>query len=119
MNVSTATISITDLRLRTLIGFLPWEKEKKQDVVISIQFMCDIARCISSDDVADTVDYKKIKDDVVAFVEQSQHNLIEKLAAEIARITLANPGVQSVRVRVDKPGALRYADSVSVELTAS
>ncbi len=42
--------------------------------------------------------------------------LVERLAERIADLCLDSPGVQRVRVRVDKPGALRFARSVAVEI---
>ncbi len=68
------------------------------------------------DQIADTVNYKKLKDKVVKVVESSSNRLLEALAYSIAKICLAEERVEKVKVTVDKPGALSYARSVAFEL---
>ena len=109
-------IHIRDLLLRCIIGLNPEERAKAQDVLINITLAVDLAASGASDRIADTVDYKALKQQVVAMVEDSSFHLIERLAEEIARICLAFPGVERARVLVDKPGALRFARSVAVEI---
>jgi len=108
---------IHDLLLRCIIGINDDERVKKQDVNIDITLHCDLAAARKSDDLADTVDYKALKLRIVEMVEGSQYFLVERLADEIASICLAEPRVQRVDVHVEKPGALRFARTVSVEIT--
>lgn len=112
-----AIIRITDLCLRTIIGTYDWERKTLQDVVINVSLEFDATKASKSDAIKDTVDYKEITKNIIAFVEKSKFFLIEKLAAEVLKIVLSNRKVISATVRVDKPGALRFAKSVSVELT--
>jgi len=109
-------IFIQDLLLRCVIGIFPHEREIKQDVILNLTLFADLRRAAETDDIADTVDYKMLKDRIVAFVEPSAFNLIESLAEGVARICLEQAGVAGVTVRVDKPGALRFARSVAVEI---
>lgn len=111
-----AVIRITNLRLRTIIGAHDWERNHKQDVIINIRIEFDAQKSSGSDNLKDTVDYKTISKDVINEVEGSSYHLIEKLAARLLDIVTAHPGVAAATVRVDKPHALRFADSVSVEL---
>jgi D-erythro-7,8-dihydroneopterin triphosphate epimerase len=110
-------IIIRDLSLRCIIGINDDERREKQDVLINIRLLADLARSAATDDIADTVNYKGIKKRVIALVEQSEYFLIERLADAIARCCLADPGVQAATVTIDKPGALRFARSVAVEIT--
>lgn len=110
-------IRIEDLALRCIIGFNPEERNKKQDVLIQITLRTDLRAAGKTDNVADTVDYKTIKNGVVELVEASSFRLLEKLAQEVAELCLGDPGVQRVDVRVDKPGALRFARTVSVDIS--
>ena len=110
-------IRIRDVLLRCIIGINDDERREKQDVVINIVLECDHSAAAKSDDLADAVDYKGIKKDVIKLVEASQFNLIEKLADRIADTCLQNPRVQRATVTVDKPAALRFARSVAVEVT--
>ena len=109
-------IQIRDLFLRCILGINPEERTKRQDVLINITLYADLSRACQSDQVEETVDYKKIKNQVVAMVEQSSYFLIERLAERIAEICLESQLVQQVRVLVEKPGALRFARSVGVEI---
>ncbi|MDY0000559.1 MAG: dihydroneopterin aldolase [Polyangia bacterium] len=110
-------IHIRDLRLRCIIGIFPDERRAKQDVEVNITLLADLRRACQSDDFAQTVDYKGVKKRVVALVEASEFLLIERLAQSIADLCLDTPGVAAVRVVVDKPGALRFARSVAVDIT--
>ncbi len=113
---STDRIHIRGLRLRTRIGVADWEKKDRQDIVIDMTIHSDQRPAAASDAIADTVDYKGVRDDVVAFVEFSQHELLEALAQDVADRVLAHDGVQAVDVTIDKPLALRFADSVAVSI---
>lgn len=109
-------IYIQDLLCRCIVGINPEEREKKQDVIINITLDVDLRAASKSDKIADTVDYKGIKTRVIDAVETSADFLIERLAQRIADVCLADARVEGVRVRVDKPGALRFAKTVAVEL---
>jgi FolB domain-containing protein len=117
MPIPLDRLKITDLMARTYVGFNDWEQEKKQDVAISLTLHADLSRACRSDDVADTVDYKDIKKQILALVEGGRFMLIEKMAADIADICLAAPAVERVDVVVDKLQALRFARSVQVAIT--
>ena len=110
-------IFIRDLALRCIIGIYPEERREKQDVVINVAMDCDLRKAGRSDELEDTVDYKKIKKAILKLVEDSHFQLIESLAENIADIALSDDKVQQVTVTIDKPGALRFARSSAVEIT--
>ena len=114
-----ATIYITDLRLRCIIGANDWERDHKQDVVINIDIEFDATKSSESDDLKDTLDYKTVTKKIIEEVEASQFFLLEKLVSKVLDIICEHPLVEEARVKIDKPGALRFADSVSIELTRS
>lgn len=110
-------ILIEGLLVRCIIGINDHERRERQDVIISIALSADIKKACSSDRVEDTVDYKALKKEVMAYAESSNFFLIEALAEAIADICLARPLVKEAKVRVDKPAALRFSKSVAVEIT--
>ena len=112
-----ATIRITNLKLRTIIGTNDWERTTKQDVLINITLEFDGTKPTKTDDLNDTVDYKTLTKKIIKTVEESQFYLLEKLTNTILNLALKNPRVLAATVRVDKPQALRFAESVSVELS--
>jgi dihydroneopterin aldolase/D-erythro-7,8-dihydroneopterin triphosphate epimerase len=110
-----ATLTIRGLAARTYIGVTAEERAKRQDVLIDLAL--DVAtRAGRTDRIRDAVDYKAVKDAVLRYVEDTEHRLLEALAQGVADLCLRTPGVESVEVEVDKPGALRFARSVAVRL---
>ena len=109
-------ILIRDLLIRGIIGIHDWEREKKQDILINIEMLADCRPAGESDDFEKAVDYRAVAKSVIALVEDSQFFLVEKMAEEIAKICLANPKVELATVRVEKPGAVRFSQSVGIEV---
>ena len=110
-------IHIRDLQCRCVLGVNPDERRNKQDVVIDITLYADLAAAGRSDDLRDTVNYRAVKKQVLEMVEASSFHLVERLAERVAEICLAPPPIRLVRVLVEKPGALRFARTVGVEIT--
>ena len=115
----TDQIQIKDLLLRTIIGINDEERRNRQDVLINVTLLADTRAAGASDDIADAVNYRTIAKRIIALVEGSSFFLVEKLAAEIAAICLQDARVERARVRVEKPGALRFARSVGIEIERS
>ncbi|UCE87243.1 MAG: dihydroneopterin aldolase [Deltaproteobacteria bacterium] len=113
----TDRIHVQDLLLRTIIGVHDWEREARQDVRINLVLEVDLGPASRSDDLADSVDYRALTKRVIAHVEASSYGLLERLAGSIADLALAEfPKLSAITVKVDKPGALRFARSVAVEI---
>lgn len=110
-------ILIEGLTARCIIGVNHDERRERQDVVIDIDLYTDMATPGRTDDINDAVNYREVKKKVLAFVETSEFFLIEALAEAISRLCLEEPSVEKVRVRVNKPLALRFARTVGVEIT--
>lgn len=110
-------IIVKDLLLRGIIGINPDERVKAQDILINVVMFADINAAAASDNIADAVDYKTITKSIIRHVENSSDFLVEKLVTDIARLILAaTDQVTKVQVRVEKPGALRFARSVGIEI---
>lgn len=109
-------IFIKDLLLRGIIGINDWEREKKQDILINVSLFADLRKAGVSDSIEDSVNYRTITKKIIRHVEQSERFTVEALARDIVSICLQESGVLKARVRVEKPGALRFARSVGVEI---
>jgi len=107
-------IYLNDLRIETVIGVFDWERKIKQEVVIDLEMATDIRRAAESDELADTLDYKSVAKQVIAFVEQSDFQLVETLAERVAAIVRQEFGVPWLRLRINKQGAVRGARDVGV-----
>jgi D-erythro-7,8-dihydroneopterin triphosphate epimerase len=110
-------IHIRDLALRCVIGVFPEERTERQDILLNIALSCDFGRSVDTDRLEDTVDYKALTKRIIALVEASEFRLLEALADRVAGICLEDPRVNRATVCIDKPGALRFARSVAVEVT--
>jgi FolB domain-containing protein len=109
-------IIIKDLLVRGIIGVNDWEREHPQDILINIEIGADISKAGQTDDLNHSVNYRTVAKKVIAHTETAARLTVEALATDIAALCLAEPGALSVRVRVEKPGALRFARSVGVEI---
>ena len=109
--ISLATINIRNLRLRTYIGFNPEERIKKQDVVLNIQIRYRPNPSVLDDEVEGALNYKIIRQ-----VEEGRFLLLEKLVADVLATCSNHADVSQASVTIDKPHALRFAESVSLTL---
>jgi len=108
-------IWIRGLRCRTYVGIEDWEQRDRQEVRIDLELEADLAGAGASDRIESTVNYRSVAKRTLALVEEGRFQLVEKLAESIAGMVLGEfPSVATVRVRVEKPGALRFAESVAV-----
>ncbi len=112
-------ILINDLAARCIIGVDQEERRDKQDVLINLALCADLTKAGKTDRFEDTVDYREIKKRIVVMVENSRYYLVEALAEAVSEICLSNPKVVEVKVKVEKPSALRFARTVGVEITRS
>lgn len=109
-------ILIKDLHVRGIIGVNDWERAEKQDILINLTLTADLREAGRSDDIDDTVNYRTVTKQTLTLVESSSRCTVEALAEDIAKLCLAIKGVNEARVRVEKPGAVRFAGSVGVEI---
>lgn len=117
--MSRDKILIRDLLVRGIIGINDWERKKKQDILVNLVLHLDTRAAASSDRIEDSLNYRSLTKAVVGHVEASSHFLVEALAADLARIAVVDYGAEEATVRVEKPGALRFAQSVGIEIVRS
>ena len=112
-------IFLSALTVECIVGIWEWERRVKQTVIIDLEMAADIRRAAASDHIDDTIDYKKVAKRLLAFVGESQFNLVETLAEQIARVIVTEFGVSWVKVRLNKQGAIRGARDVGIEIERS
>jgi dihydroneopterin aldolase len=109
-------IFLRGLTAECIIGFIAWERQVKQTVVIDLELPVDCARAAQTDDVADTLDYKQLAKRAVAFIETTQFKLVETLAQRLAELLIAEFALEWVRLSLNKPGALSSSRDVGVTI---
>lgn len=117
MHDCIAVIRVSNLRLRTFIGFNPEERSKQQDIVVNVEIHhIASAAALEDDDVSSALNYKNVTKSIIRHVETGRFLLLEKLVNDLVGICSSDPKVTRAVVTVDKPHALRFADSVSLTL---
>ena len=113
-------IRVKDLSLRTFIGFKPHEKKHKQDVLIQLEVEVETSMVEHNDDYqADGFyDYRSMTKSVIKLVEESRFDLLEALTRKVLDEIMSNPLVKKATVEIEKPHALRYSRTVSVEMSS-
>ena len=107
-------VFIRDLQIETVIGIYDWERKVRQIISLDIDMATDIQKAASSDNIDDTLSYKTVAKRLIAFVEESEFELVEALAEKICAIILEEFDVPWVRLVLSKPGAVRGSKSVGV-----
>lgn len=102
------------LKVECIIGIWEWERAAKQTVIIDLDMASDVARAAASDEIKDAVDYKAVAKRLEQFVGESQYQLVETMAENVARLLLEEFGLPWVRVRINKKGAVSNARDVGI-----
>jgi len=114
-----AIIRIKNLLLRTYIGFNDEEIREKQDVIINMTIDVDLSHTIKNDVIDGSYNYKTITKNIIELVQGQKYKMLETLTQSVLDEVMKYKKVRFARVEADKPHALRFAESVSVELEAS
>ncbi len=107
-------VFINELRIETIIGIYDWERKVRQTISLDLEMATDIRKSAATDAIDDTLDYKAVAKRLIAFVGESEYQLVETLAEKIAEIVLSEFSVPWVKLTVHKPGAVRGSRDVGV-----
>ena len=110
-------IFIKDLLVRGVIGVTEREREQPQDILVNITVFADSRQAGNTDEISQSVNYRTIAKKTLAYVEQARRYTVEALAADIMKLVLEEANVLGAKVRVEKPGAVRFSRSVGIEIT--
>ncbi len=110
-------IHIRDLEIRCIIGVYDHERTDKQELRVNLTLHADLAKACKNDKLEDTIDYKALKKRILEVAENTSYFLVERLAEHIAELCIEDERVMRADVTIDKPGALRWAKSVAVEIS--
>lgn len=110
------TITLTDLEVHYRVGVPDAERAVPQRLLLTVEMQHDFTRAAASDDLRETIDYHAVSRRLLNFGEGRDWRLIEKLAADLAAMVLADFGAEVVNVEVKK-FIIPEARHVSVRLT--
>lgn len=109
-------VFITNILARGIIGVNEWEREKPQNILINIELGTENRPKAAKDSISECIDYSKMTKKVIYHAETAKRFTVEALAEDIAQICLDDPRVLKTTVRVEKPGAVRFAQSAGVQI---
>ena len=109
-------IEIQKLIVPTLIGVYDWERESTTDLIMSIQILADLRAAMRSDDVQDTIDYAEVANEVKSLAANTSFELLEALGKAISEHLLSTFSIEHLSLRIEKPGILPDAQTVSVSM---
>jgi 7,8-dihydroneopterin aldolase/epimerase/oxygenase len=107
-------VFIRGLRLETVVGVHPWERNSPRTVVLDLELGSDCARAAATDCIADALDYDAVVRQLTEFVGQSRFALVETLAEGCVAILRERLGIPWVRLTLCKPGAVGAGVDVGV-----
>ncbi|MFL2482250.1 MAG: dihydroneopterin aldolase [Gammaproteobacteria bacterium] len=107
-------IFLSEMKIETTVGIWEWEKRIKQQVIIDIEMSADIKKAAATDQIEDTLNYKAVAKSVRKLVEESSFQLVETMAEKISELVIGEHNVSWVRVKVNKPGAIRGSKGVGI-----
>lgn len=110
-------IIIKGLKTKCVIGDYEWERKRPQRIILDLELETDLSDACESDVLdKNMLNYNQLAKDILKFVEKSSYHLIETLAEAIANLCFEKFPVESVRVRLAKPAAIKAADAAIVEI---
>ncbi len=110
-------IRINDLSVGAIIGTEDYERESRQELILSVTVYTDLARAGNTDGLEYTLDYSELESRIRKMVRKSSFQLLEALAEEVAGLALGMRKARKVKVSVKKPAALNMTRSAEVEIT--
>jgi len=109
------SLQITALNIPARIGIHAWEQKILQQLLLDITIPMDLRTC--NNELANTIDYDKLCQQVITFVESNSFTLIETVAEQVAQLIKDNFKVATLTVSVSKPHAVKQAGNIRVSVT--
>lgn len=109
-------VEVCGLEAECVLGVYEEERGRGRPVTMDVALEVRTAEAAREDNFAKALNYERVEEDLRALAREGKFRLVETLAERAAAVCLGYEGVRRVRVRVEKPGALRHARTVAVEV---
>lgn len=109
-------IRIEGISVNALIGTLPHERIRRQNLIIDIEVGLDLKPAAESDDLFKSVDYSDIERRTLQIVADSYFYLLESLAGAIGKMLLSYDPVQYGKVSIFKAAGSAAGRGVRIEM---
>tara|TARA_Y100000741_G_scaffold307496_1_gene250318 strand:+ start:1682 stop:2110 length:429 start_codon:yes stop_codon:yes gene_type:complete len=110
------TVFIKDFIIEEIIGVHEHEKQKKQQIKFNILLDIDQNSVPNEKDIKSIVDYEKITNKLVNLTKNKKYNFLESLAEDSFKEIFEDKRINSIKIKIEKPEAIKNAESVGVEV---
>jgi len=110
------SVLIKNFIIQEIIGFHEHEKIKKQKIKFNIVIDVDQNSLPNDKDIKSIVDYEKITDNLKNLTKRKKYNFLESLAEDSFKEIFEDKRINSVKIKIEKPDAIKNAESVGVEV---
>ena len=110
------TVFIKDFIIEEIIGFYKHEKEKKQKIIFNIVLDIDQSSLPDEKDIKSIVDYEKITNKLENLTKNKKYNFLESLAEDSFKEIFEDKRINSIKIKIEKPEAIKNSESVGVEV---
>ena len=110
------TVFIKDFIIQEIIGIHEHEKTKRQKIKFNIVVNVNQNTVPDEKDIKSIVDYEKITNKLESLVKNKKYNFLESLAEDSFKEIFEDKRINSVKIKIEKPDAIKNADSVGVEV---
>ena len=110
------TVFIKDFIIEEIIGFYKHEKEKKQKIIFNVVLDVNQSSLPDEKDIKSIVDYEKITSKLENLTKNKKYNFLESLAEDSFKEIFEDKRINSIKIKIEKPEAIKNARSVGVEV---
>ena len=111
------TVFIKDFIVHTMIGIHHHEKIKKQKIKFNIVIDVNQNTIPNEKDIRSIIDYEKIITKIENLTKSKKYNFLESLVEDSFKEIFEDKRINSVKIKIEKPDAIKNADSVGVEVS--
>jgi 7,8-dihydroneopterin aldolase/epimerase/oxygenase len=118
-NTIKRTILIKDFLINEIIGIYKHEKANKQKIIFNIVIDVNHRTAPNENNLSSIVDYEKITNKLKNLTKSKNYNFLESLAEDSFKEIFKDKRINSVKIKIEKPDAIKNASSVGVEVFKS
>ena len=110
------TVFIKDFTIEEIIGIHRHERLKKQKIKFNIVLDINQNSLPDEKDIKSIVDYEKITNKLENLTKRKNYNFLESLAENSFKEIFEDKRINSIKIKIEKPEAIKNAGSVGVEV---
>ena len=110
------TVFIKDFVIEEIIGFHEYEKIKKQKIIFNAILDIDQHTIPNEKNENSIVNYEKITKKLEKLVKNKKYNFLESLAEDSFKEIFKDKRINSIKIKIEKPEAIKSAGSVGIEV---